>query len=424
MNKQNYYQKYLEEISFQDLNNKKTLLLHSCCAVCSSWVVNELSQYFNLTLYFNNSNIYPIKEFDKRLNELIRFINESNLKVDIIQTNYDNKYQMSMFALASQREGEERCQYCIERRMEDAFKYGQNNKFDYVATVMSVSRNKNSLLINKIAEKLQAKYECKYLFSDFKKRDGVLKTNEKVKEYNIYRQNYCGCVYSFPRLPELTIAYLPKRDIFLFQDKKMFCLNTDTVLLGEYFHIEEGESVLDVGCNNGALMLYLANFPYSKLYGIDVITPAIEIAELNMKLNRVDNYQLFNKSIKDFKEKVDVIVTNPPYFAIKDSEQVNNKDLRNQAKHLTKEDQISFFKAIRDCLTPKGRVYLVYRYSLYKELEKLLNELGLYTKEYCLVYETKTKTYQSILVTLDFNKYTSVTKLDDLFLPINYNEVR
>jgi len=400
MNKNYYYQKMLEELEKQEANNKKSLLLHSCCAVCSSWVVYYLSQYFKVTILFNNSNIYPQKEYEKRLTELKRYINESNLAVEIVIADYQSDYQKQFMQYKDESEGLKRCKLCIEKRMDECYTYAQNNGFDYFTTVMSISTNKDSLLINQIGEKLQNHYTVKYLYSDFKKDSGNLKTSKIVQEYSIYRQNYCGCIYSLRKPENTTLDYLCDRDVFLFQRKDMFRFNTDTKLLGEYIKVLKDEVVLDVGCNNGVLMLYASAFDYMELVGIDVLQQAIELAEYNMHINEIENYRLINDSIINFDEQVDVIICNPPYFDSYNNISTEKNEHLKTARHFTTGNINNFIKAFKRILKPKGRIYMIYRYDLWQDVEKLFESAGFYVDDKKSVYEERKNRYQSVLVTI------------------------
>jgi len=403
MNKHYYYELMLKELEKQDGNNKKRLLLHVCCAVCSSWVILYLSQYFDVTLFFNNSNIYPRREFEKRLSELERYIQESGQEVEVVVAEYNSGYQKDFFDYKDLKEGQQRCELCIARRMEEAYLYAQQQNFAYFTTVMSVSRNKDAIMINEIGAELQKKYTPKYLYGDFKKNEGIVKTNAVVSEYAIYRQNYCGCVYSLRRPDNTTLDFLPGRNIFLAQRKDMFRLNTDTALLGEYLKVEKNETVLDAGCGNGVLLLYAAQFDYRELIGIDVLASAIELADYNLKINGIENYSLVNDSIENFTRKVDVIVCNPPYFSYEGNPFVNDNGYLKTARHFTDNSLVSFGAAFARILKPSGRLYLVYRYDLWQDVERLFNEAGLFVSDKSVVTENRTVGNHIILATLKFS---------------------
>ena len=193
----NNYQKHIEQI--KSLNHKPTLLLHVCCGVCSVYPLIYLRKYFDITIYFANSNIYPYEEYMNRLNALnsyLDYLNDSSIK--IITAPYDNdSYMKNLESLKNEPEGGKRCKLCYKLRMEETFKYALKEKYEYCTTVMSISNRKNADYINEIGEELQKEYPpVKYLYADFKKGDGITKNDKMNKELNLYHQNYCGCIYS------------------------------------------------------------------------------------------------------------------------------------------------------------------------------------------------------------------------------------
>ncbi len=195
------YQKKLEKL-INDINEKNitpTLLLHSCCAPCSSYVIEYLSPYFNITILYYNPNISPIEEYEKRKQEQIKLIKElpTKNKVNILDCDYDNDlYEKTIKGLEKEPERGSRCTKCFLLRLEKTAITAKKNNFDYFGTTLTVSPYKNSKLLNEIGLSLQEKYNIKYLYSDFKKNNGYKRSIELSKEYNLYRQNYCGCIYS------------------------------------------------------------------------------------------------------------------------------------------------------------------------------------------------------------------------------------
>ncbi len=176
-----------------------TILLHSCCAPCSSHVISTLIPFFNITILYYNPNIEPLEEYKKRKEEEIRFINEfpHQNKLDIIDCDYDNdKYHEIIKGLENEPEGGARCMKCYYQRMEMTAKTAKEKGYDYFATTLTVSPLKNSKKLNEIGKSLEDKYKIKYLFSDFKKKNGYKHSIELSKKYNLYRQDYCGCIYS------------------------------------------------------------------------------------------------------------------------------------------------------------------------------------------------------------------------------------
>lgn len=192
------YQIKLDNI-INNLDSPKKLLLHSCCAPCSSYVIEYLSNYFYITVLYYNPNIEPIEEYEKRKNEEIRFIKEFKAKypVTMMDIDYDNNsYHEFIKGLENEPEGGARCSKCFVLRMEKTAIKAKENNFDYFGTTLTVSPYKNSQILNNIGKSLEEKYNIKYLYSDFKKREGYKRSIELSKEYNLYRQHYCGCLYS------------------------------------------------------------------------------------------------------------------------------------------------------------------------------------------------------------------------------------
>lgn len=197
---ENYYllfEKQIEEIkNFPSVPN---LLLHSCCAPCSSQVISTLTNFFNITILYYNPNIYPKEEYLKRKEEQIKLLNEieSVNKLNIIDCDYDNEvYEQTIKGLEKEKEGGSRCYKCFSLRLEKTAKIGEEKSYDYFSTTLTISPHKNSKIINIIGKSLEDKYNIKWLYSDHKKKDGYKKSIELSKKYNLYRQNYCGCIYS------------------------------------------------------------------------------------------------------------------------------------------------------------------------------------------------------------------------------------
>ena len=182
---------------------RPTLLLHACCAPCSSYVLEYLNEYFDITVLFYNPNITESAEYTKRSNELVRLINELPHKgeIKIICDEYSPR-EFTEIAKGSEDapEGGERCFKCYRLRLERTAQTAQSQKFDYFTTTLSISPHKNAQVLNEIGGELADKYGVKYLFSDFKKRNGYKRSCELSELYNLYRQDYCGCIYSKRRL--------------------------------------------------------------------------------------------------------------------------------------------------------------------------------------------------------------------------------
>ena len=196
-NKINYY---LEQKKILDnLDYIPKVLLHSCCAPCSTSCIDLLTKYMDITIYYYNPNIEPQEEYNKRKEEEIRLIKEFNNinKLDIIDCDYDNDlfHEMSK-GLEDVKEGGARCFKCYKLRMLATAKKAKELGYDYFATTLTLSPLKNSQIINKIGYEIEDEVGIKYLCSDFKKNDGYKKSIEFSKQYNLYRQNYCGCIFS------------------------------------------------------------------------------------------------------------------------------------------------------------------------------------------------------------------------------------
>ena len=190
------FQKGLDTI-LQNLEHTPTLLLHSCCAPCSSYVISYLSNYFNITVFYYNPNIYPRDEYEKRKAEQIRFINEYKTKnpVSFLDCEYNaDEFFEAAKGLENEPERGARCEKCFLLRLSKTAKAAENGNFDYFATTLTVSPYKNAELINRIGSSIPC--HSKYLPSDFKKREGYKKSIMLSEVYGLYRQNFCGCVYS------------------------------------------------------------------------------------------------------------------------------------------------------------------------------------------------------------------------------------
>lgn len=195
------YQLLLDETIEKIKAEKKVphLLLHSCCAPCSSYVLEYLSEYFEITVFYYNPNIYPNEEYQKRMEEQRNFIFKLNPKhpISFMVANYDPEtfYHLTK-GLEKEPEGGKRCYICYKLRMEEAATIAKTNHFDYFTTTLSLSPYKNAEWINEIGESLEKQYHISYLYSDFKKRNGYKRSIELSKEYQLYRQDYCGCSFS------------------------------------------------------------------------------------------------------------------------------------------------------------------------------------------------------------------------------------
>lgn len=195
------YQIELEKIInyHQSSGETPTLFLHSCCAPCSSYVLQYLSQYFKITVFYYNPNIYPDEEYYKRVEEQKQFINQfpAKNKIDFIEGNFDkNRFYDMAKGLENVREGGERCFKCYELRLRESAQMASTLGFDYFTTTLSISPLKNAAKLNEIGLRLAEQYNIKYLVSDFKKKNGYKRSVEISQQYNMYRQDYCGCIFS------------------------------------------------------------------------------------------------------------------------------------------------------------------------------------------------------------------------------------
>lgn len=190
-------EKILKEI--EESGKTPTLLLHSCCGPCSSCVIERLADYFNITVYYYNPNIYPKEEYLKRKQvqlDLIAKLPTKN-KVNFLDCDYiHDEYNEAVKGYENCHEGEERCYKCYELRIRKTGEVALENNYDFFTTTLSVSPHKNSKWINEIGRKVENEIGMRYLPADFKKKDGYKRSIELSCEYGLYRQNYCGCVYS------------------------------------------------------------------------------------------------------------------------------------------------------------------------------------------------------------------------------------
>jgi epoxyqueuosine reductase len=200
MNKINY-QKELDTL-IENLQKEKrtpTVLLHSCCAPCSSYVLEYLSKYFKISILFYNPNIYPLEEYSRRVAEQKGLISALKVKneINFLEGRYDteNFYNIAK-GLEDQKEGGERCFKCYELRLKEAAIIAKEQGYDYFTTTLSISPHKNAQKLNEIGHKLSEKYNVKYLYSDFKKKEGYKRSIELSNQYDLYRQDYCGCLFS------------------------------------------------------------------------------------------------------------------------------------------------------------------------------------------------------------------------------------
>ena len=197
------YSKELEQILALDKNKGKKLFLHSCCAPCSSYVLEYLRPFFRITVFYYNPNISEEEEYQRRVKEQKRLIREYNKKtgegypIEVIEGDYDKAlFFRRVKGLEHCKEGGERCFACYELRLRETAARGRELLMDFFTTTLTISPLKNAAKLNEIGERLAAEYNIPFLPSDFKKKDGYKRSIELSREYDLYRQDYCGCVFS------------------------------------------------------------------------------------------------------------------------------------------------------------------------------------------------------------------------------------
>lgn len=202
MNKVDYYSMYQTQLqSIIDSGKRPSLLLHTCCGVCGGSVFEQMIQHFDVTLYFYNPNIHPEAEYIRRRDELMTMLDRFNLdhqsNIKFIEGGYDPAAMIQKLQpFKDEREGQNRCGICYAWRIEATYDLATKLHFDYCTTVLTVSRHKDSQKLNRIAIALQPRFKSTYLISDFKKKDGTKRSQEIATYYDLYKQCYCGCVFS------------------------------------------------------------------------------------------------------------------------------------------------------------------------------------------------------------------------------------
>lgn len=199
-------QQALDE-TIQSLQTVPTVLLHSCCAVCSSYVLEYLAQYFRITVFYYNPNIYPLAEYQKRKDEQMRLLREITYPnpVNILDADYDhNVFLNCAQGLEQLPEGGERCENCFTLRLGETALRARHGNYDYFATTLTVSPHKNAECINAIGAAFAAQHHIHWLYADFKKKNGYLRSTQLAKLLQLYRQSYCGCEFSLKGQPHET----------------------------------------------------------------------------------------------------------------------------------------------------------------------------------------------------------------------------
>lgn len=193
------YQNILDE-TIKELNGKRPkLLLHVCCGPCSSYVLEYLNKYFDITIYYYNPNIDTLEEFNKRTEEVNRLVKEAEFAegVKVVVAPYEKElFDALSVGLEEEPEGGARCKKCYYLRLKKSCEYAKEKGFDYFTTTLTISPYKDADALNTIGKKLSDEYGINYLYSDFKKKNGYKRSIELSNEYNLYRQDYCGCIFS------------------------------------------------------------------------------------------------------------------------------------------------------------------------------------------------------------------------------------
>jgi predicted adenine nucleotide alpha hydrolase (AANH) superfamily ATPase len=206
MNYQIELDKIIKEFDKEERLRTPRLLIHSCCAPCSSYVLEYLSNYFTITVYYYNPNIYPEDEYIRRVKEQEYLIQSMSLKnpVLFIQGDYEpKKYYQLIKGHENDTEGSDRCFLCYRMRLDKAARMAKEGGYEYFTTTLSISPHKSASKLNEIGEEMAAIYGVLFLPSDFKKRNGYKRSIELSNEYGLYRQDYCGCIFSKKAREEL-----------------------------------------------------------------------------------------------------------------------------------------------------------------------------------------------------------------------------
>ncbi len=189
------YDKLMQEEIASLNGERKSVLLHTCCGPCSSACIERLHNDLDVTVYYYNPNIEPKEEYLKRKETQIGLLKELN--IPYIDADYDNEeFREKVKGLETEPEGGARCPVCFKMRLDKTARVAKENNFDYFCTSLTVSPHKNSAIINLIGESVSKEVGVKYLYADFKKREGYKRSIELSREYNLYRQDYCGCLFS------------------------------------------------------------------------------------------------------------------------------------------------------------------------------------------------------------------------------------
>lgn len=326
------YQLKLEEILRQITGTPK-LLLHVCCASCSSYVLEYLSNYFDITILYYNPNIYPDKEYYRRYNELKNYLPKRNYKnkINLVEIPYNPpEFYSAIKGLELLGEKSRRCYECYKLRLRKACRYAKDNNFDYFTTTLSISPYKVSSWINTIGEDLEKEYKIKYLYADFKKNNGYKRSLELSREYNLYRQEYCGCSFSKKEREQM----LQENNAMISFIKKAcekYQLGEITKYLGQ-----QKDGITNKVCRfNTTTGEYIIKILYSdKLKDIEKSEEIVSIARKN-KIKAIGAIKCENKYINTIDNKHFLIY---PYYngKILLTKELSLKHVRNLAYELAK----------------------------------------------------------------------------------------
>ena len=331
------------ERQIQNLSEKKSLLLHACCAPCSSAVLERLTDYFDITILYYNPNITDKKEYQKRLSEIKTFVQKlqkNNIKVLDGRYNPQEFFDMSK-GLEEEKERGKRCYKCYELRLRETAQVAEKLNFDYFTTTLSISPYKNSNWLNEIGENLNFEYKPTYLYADFKKKNGYKRSIELSKEFGLYRQDYCGCIYSKLKRDKenniQTSSFQGKLvnyyDIFFLKNSNF---KKEINILLKFLKENNIKTILDVGCGTGEHDKYLKENNL-KIEGIDISPDMIEYAKRKNKdilyeclditknipqkkydcviaLSHVIDYQLTKEKVKDMIKNIYQVLNENGYF--------------------------------------------------------------------------------------------------------------
>ena len=383
------------EKQIENLDKKKNkLLLHACCAPCSSAVLERISKYFDITILYYNPNITNEDEYQKRLHEIEHFVKTLKKKnIKVLRGRYNPKEFFDIAkGLEKEKERGKRCYKCYELRLKETAKVAEELNFDYFTTTLSISPYKNSTWLNEIGTKLDKEYTPTYLYADFKKKNGYKRSIELSKNFNLYRQDYCGCIYSkIERDKEKSIQTTSFQgdlvnyyDIFFLKNSNF---QKEINILINFLKENKIKSILDVGCGTGEHDKYLKEKNF-KTEGIDISKDMIAYAKNKNKdiyyeclditktlpnkkydcviaLSHVIDYQLTKEKIKNMINNIYQVLNKNGYFYFNfyNLNGIISKGLSPQEK-IVVDDEITIKRKSNAILTNKNILNLEYHYYI------------------------------------------------------------